>query len=189
MSSTPVVPPSVPMPTWSSPQTFTAWSIWRTTSSALATLSPVEEGHEIDADEAAARGDEAKLGVGLVARQIDQGAAAGMVDRDRLARGAGGLEAGALAAVRQIDHDPRGVEPLDHLAAEGGKAAIAGRHRAVAETVGGIVGELDDAHAEIGEGLDAARIPAHHRRVLEAVDDADPALVAGRAGCRRRSAP
>ena len=71
-------------------------------------------------------GDQAQLLVGLVARQVDEGAAAGMVDRDRRGRGAGGVEAGALAAVREIDHQAGGVEPLDHFAAEPGQAAVCG---------------------------------------------------------------
>ena len=77
-----------------------------------------EEGHEIDADEAAALGDQAQLLVGLVARQVGQRAAAGMVDRDRRLRDPRRLEAGALAAVRQVDHDLARIQPLDHLAAE-----------------------------------------------------------------------
>ncbi len=44
----------------------------------------VQERHEEDADETALFRHPAQFGVGLVARQVGQGAAAGVVDRDRL---------------------------------------------------------------------------------------------------------
>ena len=81
-----------------------------------------------------------------------------------------------FAAVGKIDHNAHFVQTRDHFAAEGGQPAIARRHRSVADLVGGIVGELDDANAEIGENVDPARVFADHRRVLEAEDDADPPL-------------
>ena len=61
----------------------------------------------------------------------------------------------------------------------GDEAGALGRHRAVADLVGAIVGELDDAHAEIGEDVDPVDVGRHHRRVLEAVDDADPVQAPG----------
>ena len=63
------------------------------------------------------------------------------------------------------------------------------RHRAAADMVGAIVGELEDAHAEIGEDVDPVDVGRHHRRILEAVDDADPVLAPGAEDVGRARAP
>ncbi len=81
--------------------------------------------------------------------------------------------------MRQVDHDPAGVQPLDHLASKGSQAAILRRHRAVAQAVGGVVGQLDHADAQIAESVDPFQLVADLHGVLEAVDDPDLALVAG----------
>ena len=49
-------------------------------------------------------------------------------------------------------------------AAEGGQAAVLGGHRAVADVVGLVVGQLDDAHAAVGEQRDPSQICADLRR-------------------------
>ena len=73
----------------------------------------------------------------------------------------------------EIDHDPPRVQARHDLMAEAGEAAVVRRHAAIAELVGGIVGELDDADAQIGEGIYPPWVVTHLGRILEAVDDAD----------------
>src|SRR6185312_634774 len=48
-----------------------------------------------------------------------------------------------------------------------------------AQEIAPVVGELDDAHAKAAEDLDAVDVLAERRRVLEAVDDAEPAARLG----------
>jgi hypothetical protein len=79
----------------------------------------------------------------------------------------------------QIDHDVMGVELRHHFAAEIGETFVFRYHRTVAQLIARIVGQLDDAHAEPGEGRHAAGIVAHHRGVLETIDQADLVLGTG----------
>ena len=83
--------------------------------------------------------------------------------------------------MRQVDHHPLGIAARHHLAPERGQAAIARCHRSVAQLIGGIIGQLEDAHAQIGEDVDPAGILAHHRAILEAVDQPGLALRLGAA--------
>ncbi len=85
-----------------------------------------EERHEVDADEAAALGDQPQLLVRLVARKVGQRPAAGVVDGDRPRGDPGGLQAGALAAVREVDHQAVLVEQPHHLPAEAGQPRFSG---------------------------------------------------------------
>lgn len=48
-----------------------------------------------------------------------------------------------------------------------------------ADLIARIVRELDDAHAEVGEEVDAVGPLTEHRGVLEAVDDPDLSLLLG----------
>ncbi len=107
-----------------------------------------------------------------------------MVDGDRLFRSARRIEAGFLATVGKIDHDVVAVESLHHLVSQGSEPTVPGRHRAIAQQVRRVVGELNDAHAEVGEDIDAFRLGAQHRRVLEAVDHADLVLASGEQNIR-----
>ena len=79
----------------------------------------------------------------------------------------------------------------DDLAPERREAAVVGGHRPVAEVVGLVVGQLDDADAEPLELRDPADVVADGDGVLEAVDDADlpvhpcPVDVGGRQDLRQ----
>ncbi len=138
-----------------------------------------QERHEVDPDEPALVGHTAELGVGLVARQIAERPAARVVDRDRPARDGDGVQAGALARVGEVDHDPAGVQPRHHLAPEGRQATVLRRHGAVADLVGGIIGQLDDPDAAPLEHVDPVQVRPHLGGVLEAVNHPDPAGVTG----------
>ena len=64
-----------------------------------------EEGHQIDAGDAALLRQAAELFVGLVARQVDESGAGGVGDGDRFLRGGDGVERGLPAAVPEVDQD------------------------------------------------------------------------------------
>jgi len=70
-------------------------------------------------------------------------------------------------------------EPLDDLASEGAEPPILRGHGPVADVIGGVVGQLDHANAEIGEDVDAFEVAADLDGVLEAVDQADAVLGLG----------
>ena len=89
------------------------------------------------------------------------------------------VQAGLLAAVAQVEQHALGLQPLDHLRAEGRQALVVGHRGAVADRVAAVVGQLDDAHAHLGEQAHAIEFAAQHLGVLEAVDDADLARLGG----------
>jgi hypothetical protein len=106
-------------------------------------------------------------------------AAVGVRDQHRAARKRDRLEAGALAAVRDIDRHADTVHLVHHLGAEVGEAAIPGDVAAAAEPVAPVVGQLRHALAELVEALDVGE-RAEVIGVLVADDDADAAARAGR---------
>lgn len=75
--------------------------------------------------------------------------------------------------MRQVDHDPVRVETFHDLVTQRCESAVLRRHRAVAELICRVIGELDHPDAQVGEHVDARRVVTHHGRVLETIDDAD----------------
>ncbi len=146
----------------------------------------VEEGHEIDPDKATLGGHEAQLLVCLVPRDIDQGAAACVIDGDRLFGGACGIQADALTAVGEVNHDPVVIQLVDDFMTEGRQAAILGHHGAVPERVGSVVSQLNDTDTQPRENLHAGRIVTQHGGVLESVDETDLAFRLGAQDVRGR---
>ncbi len=144
-----------------------------------------EKGHEIDADIAALLGDETQFLVSLVTWHVVQSAAAGVADADGRLGIARCVEAGLLAAVRQVDDHAAGVQAIYHLAAKGVQRRVAWRHGTATQLVLRIVGQLDHAHAHVGEQVHAVGAVAHHRRVLETVDYPHLALELGAADVGR----
>jgi hypothetical protein len=80
------------------------------------------------------------------------------------------MEMGAVDMSAASRHD---------LAPEIRKTFVPSRHADVTQLIGGVVGKLDDADAEVREDIHARGVVAHHRRVLETVDDADLARLCG----------
>jgi len=61
----------------------------------------------------------------------------------------------------------------------GWSALVVGHRGAVADRVAAVVGELDHAHAHLGEQPHAIEFAAQHLRILEPIDHADLAGLAG----------
>ena len=65
------------------------------------------------------------------------------------------------------------------VAPELADAGVAGLEAAVADQVAGVVGELDDEHAELPEGVEPRQVAFEHLGVLEAEDQPERAVLLG----------
>jgi hypothetical protein len=86
----------------------------------------------------------------------------------------------------RVDQHAELVHARHHLPAQAAQARVGGLQAAVPEQVPPVVGELDDLHPELAEQIHPAGIVADRGRVLEAVDEAQPAALAGLFQVRRR---
>ena len=152
--------------------------------------APLQERREHgDADEAVAVGDEAQLLVALVARMRLQARRQAVRVGDPLLGGEDGVLAGLGADVGEVAQDAEPVHLGQHVAAEVGEAAVALLVAAGADEVLGVVGELDDAQAELVEEREVVEAVLDAARVLPAEDDAGLALPLGALRCRRWCRP
>ena len=90
-----------------------------------------------------------------------------MGDGDRVLRRLAGVAAGDVSDMTDVDQDPFAIECLDHAVPGSGEASIDRFVAARSEVVGDVVGELDDADADIGEDADHLGVVADHRAVLK----------------------
>jgi hypothetical protein len=86
------------------------------------------------------------------------------------------VEAGPVAAVRQVDHEPGLVELLHQLMSEGAERGVLGRHGAAAHHIAVVIGDLHHADAAGLVFVHPLQAIADLDRILEAVDQADLAL-------------
>ena len=78
--------------------------------------------------------------------------------------------------MREVDHHPPRVQPVDDFATEWGEPKGLRRHGPAAQLIGRVIGELDDLHSLGREHIGAAGVAAHHRGVLEPINQANLVL-------------
>src|SRR5829696_507311 len=100
----------------------------------------------------------ADLLVGQIAWAVADRASIGMRGDQRCRGELDGLEAGPLPDVRDIDGDLALVQAADRLPAERAQPRVRLFQTAVADEVPGVVGQLEDSHAESVKGVDEIEI-------------------------------
>ena len=94
------------------------------------------------------------------------------------------IEARALADMRQVDQEPEPVHLADQLDPEVAQPRVGPLRAPVPDQVSLIIGELDDADAEIPDGREQPKIVFDDGGVLHPEDDPDLARRAGLADLR-----
>ena len=127
----------------------------------------VQKRHEIDAHHTTVLGQQPQRRVILAPGMIEDGSASRVRKRDRATRRSNTVKRRAWTAVGEVDQNSPFVQAVDYLDSELAQAAIVGGQAPGADLVHDVVGELDDAHAEFVELLDAPEVVFDRHRVLE----------------------
>src|SRR5688572_24137960 len=152
-------------------------------------LAIAQEGHEVNADDAALPGAGADLGVRAIARVIVERRAAGMREGDGLLRVLERVGRSLAATVAQIDQNADFVHAFDGLHASEAQAGIRGFEAAVAQEISAVIGWLDNTQAQSMQLVEPGKIRLESDAVLESVKESELSALLGRNDVRCRAYP